>query len=146
MLSRRGMEVAAMHSDLTQDDRKIVLRKFENGQIPVLVATDILSRGIDVDGIRLVINYDMPGDAEDYIHRIGRTARADANGTALSFITRRDMRRLQAIERLMEKQVYVLTLPQGLERHEMAHSKKKKGKGGKKYSKKKKGKSGRKER
>jgi superfamily II DNA/RNA helicase len=146
-LSRRGMEVAAMHSDLTQDERKIVLRKFENGQIPVLVATDILSRGIDVDGIRLVINYDMPGDAEDYIHRIGRTARADANGTALSFITRRDMRRLQAVERLMEKQVYVLALPKDLERHEMAHSKNKKGRGrdkgnrGKKYDRKKKGRS-----
>lgn len=136
MLSRRGMEVAEMHSDLEQDERKIVLRKFENGQIPVLIATDILSRGIDVDGIRLVINYDMPGDAEDYIHRIGRTARADANGTAISFITKRDMRRLQAVERLMEKQVYVLALPKGLESHDLPdRGRGKKGRGKKNYSK-----------
>ncbi|MEM9887712.1 MAG: DEAD/DEAH box helicase [Bacteroidota bacterium] len=110
-LQKRGLDAAAMHSDLEQEERKIVLRKFEAGQLPILVATDILSRGIDVDGIGLVINYDMPGDPEDYIHRIGRTARADANGTAISFITRKDSRRLKAVERLMEKQVYTLTLP-----------------------------------
>lgn len=133
MLSRRGMEVAEMHSDLEQDERKIVLRKFENGQIPVLIATDILSRGIDVDGIRLVINYDMPSDAEDYIHRIGRTARADANGTAISFITKKDMRRLQAVERLMEKEVYVLTLPKNLERQELPDRGRNRGRGRSKH-------------
>ncbi|MEM0993054.1 MAG: DEAD/DEAH box helicase [Bacteroidota bacterium] len=113
-LQRRGLDVAAMHSDLEQEERKIVLRKFEAGQLPILVATDILSRGIDVDGIRLVINYDMPGDPEDYIHRIGRTARADASGTAISFVTRKDNRRLKAVEKLMEKKVYALALPKDI--------------------------------
>lgn len=113
-LTRKGLEVAEMHSDLKQEDRKQVLRKFENGQIQILVATDILSRGIDVDDIQLVINYDMPPDPEDYIHRIGRTARAESTGTAISFITRRDKQRLEKVERLMEKKVHILTLPKSI--------------------------------
>lgn len=113
-LTRKGLEVAEMHSDLKQEDRKQVLRKFENGQIQILVATDILSRGIDVDGIQLVINYDMPPDPEDYIHRIGRTARAESTGTAISFITRRDKQRLEKVERLMEKKVHILALPKSI--------------------------------
>ncbi len=113
-LFRKGLEVAEMHSDLKQEDRKQVLRKFENGQIQILVATDILSRGIDVDNIQLVINYDMPPDPEDYIHRIGRTARAESTGTAISFITRRDKQRLEKVERLMEKKVHVLALPKSI--------------------------------
>ncbi|MEL6718208.1 MAG: DEAD/DEAH box helicase [Bacteroidota bacterium] len=113
-LRMQGLDIEAMHSDLTQEERKIVLRKFESGNIPILVATDILSRGIDVDGIRLVINYDMPGDPEDYIHRIGRTARAEATGTAISFITRKEQYRLKKVEKLMEQKVHVLALPKAV--------------------------------
>lgn len=111
-LKRRGLDVEEMHSDLRQEERKQVLRKFENGQVQILVATDILSRGIDVDGIQLVINYDMPPDPEDYIHRIGRTARADAAGTAISFITRRNRHHLERVERLIERKIHALALPQ----------------------------------
>jgi len=111
-LKRKGLDVEEMHSDLRQEERKQVLRKFENGQVQILVATDILSRGIDVDGIELVINYDMPPDPEDYVHRIGRTARAAAAGTAVSFITRRNRHHLERVERLIERKIHVLALPQ----------------------------------
>lgn len=113
-LKRKGLQVEEMHSDLAQDERKRVLRQFESGQLQILVATDILSRGIDVDGIRLVVNYDMPPDPEDYIHRIGRTARAEATGTAISFVTRRDRNRLKKAEQLMERNVHILALPKSI--------------------------------
>lgn len=129
-LRMQGLDIEAMHSDLTQEDRKIVLRKFESGQIPILVATDILSRGIDVDGIRLVINYDMPGDPEDYIHRIGRTARAEATGTAISFITRKEQYRLKKVEKLMGQKVHVLALPKAVAESAPAPSKNRRSGGG----------------
>lgn len=110
-LKRLGLNAAEIHSDLEQSERQETLRQFQNGRYSILVATDILSRGIDVDGIVLVINYDMPNDPEDYIHRIGRTARADANGSAISFITKRDQRKLAKVEKLMKKKVYRLQLP-----------------------------------
>jgi len=121
-LKRQGLDISAMHSDLTQEERKMVLRKFESGKIQILVATDILSRGIDVDGIRLVINYDMPGDPEDYIHRIGRTARAEATGTAISFITRREQHRLTKVEKLMGQKVHILALPKAVAESEPERS------------------------
>ncbi|MEM6699550.1 MAG: DEAD/DEAH box helicase [Bacteroidota bacterium] len=128
-LRMQGLEIEAMHSDLTQEERKAVLRKFESGNIPILVATDILSRGIDVDGIRLVINYDMPGDPEDYIHRIGRTARAEATGTAISFITRKEQYRLTKVEKLMGQKVHVLALPKAVAESEPVPSKSRKSSG-----------------
>ncbi|MBO9570744.1 MAG: DEAD/DEAH box helicase [Chitinophagaceae bacterium] len=105
-----GMNVASIHSDLTQDQRNEVLRNFKNKKLQILVATDILSRGIDIDSIELVINYDVPGDAEDYIHRVGRTARAEATGVALTFINPSDQRKFRNIEQLIGSEVKKLPL------------------------------------
>ena len=80
------LNVAAMHSDLEQEQREAVMLDFKNGKTDILVATDIVARGIDIDDIGLVINYDVPHDPEDYIHRIGRTARANADGVAITFV------------------------------------------------------------
>ena len=90
ILNKLDYNVAAIHSDLEQPEREEVLRKFKTKQLQILVATDILSRGIDVEGIELVINYDIPNDPEDYVHRIGRTARADASGAAFTFVEPQD--------------------------------------------------------
>ena len=113
-LQKLRFNVAAIHSDLEQDQRNEVLRQFKNRKLPILVATDILSRGIDIDSIEIVINYDVPGDAEDYIHRVGRTARAEATGIALTFINPADQRKFKNIEDLIGEEVRKLTLPTGL--------------------------------
>ena len=86
-LRRLGLNVGEMHSDLSQAERDDIMHKFRNGHINILVATDIVSRGIDIDDIDLVINFDVPQDPEDYVHRIGRTARAGAEGCAITFST-----------------------------------------------------------
>jgi ATP-dependent RNA helicase RhlE len=106
------MNTAAIHSDLTQDQRNDVLRNFKNRKVQILVATDILSRGIDIDSIELVINFDVPGDAEDYIHRVGRTARAESTGVALTFISPADRRKFKNIEELIGSEVKKLVIPQ----------------------------------
>ena len=111
-LSRKYDKVADVSSDLEQDEREERLRKFRSGAIQVVVATDVLSRGIHIDGIDLVINFDVPGDAEDYVHRIGRTARAAAEGEAITLINRDDKRKFKAIEQLMEMKVERLETPQ----------------------------------
>ena len=103
-----------MHSDLTQQERNEVMYRFKAGQTDVLVATDIVARGIDIDDIRMVINYDVPGDTEDYVHRIGRTARADRDGEAITFISEDDIYRFQSIEHFLGKEVEKLPLPEGL--------------------------------
>ncbi len=113
-LKRRGLNVGDIHSDLTQQERENQLMSFKNGTLPIVVATDVLSRGIDIRGIDLVINFDVPQDAEDYVHRIGRTARADASGIALTFISRKDRRRFQRIEDLIEMKVRRIPLPPDL--------------------------------
>jgi ATP-dependent RNA helicase RhlE len=113
-LRRIGLHAKAIHSDLEQDEREEILREFKNKQLPILVGTDVLSRGIDVDGISLVVNYDVPPDPEDYIHRIGRTARAESKGTAITFINEKDQRRFQSIEKLIGKIIPKLALPAGL--------------------------------
>jgi ATP-dependent RNA helicase RhlE len=113
-LSRQRIKVKAFHSDLEQAEREQIMSEFKSGKLNVLVGTDILSRGIDVEGIDLVINYDVPGDAEDYIHRIGRTARAAAEGTAITFINTKDQQRFHKIEKLMEREVPKLSLPEQL--------------------------------
>src|SRR5690606_21791656 len=92
-LRRMGLAVQPFHSDLSQDEREQILLRFRNKQLPILIGTDVLSRGIDVEGIDLVVNYDVPPDPEDYIHRIGRTARAEKTGTAVTFVNQRDFRR-----------------------------------------------------
>ena len=108
-LKRSRIPADEIHSDLEQDKREEVLSRFRNRTLPVLVATDILSRGIDIDNIGLVINYDVPHDGEDYVHRIGRTARAEADGTAYTLISPKEQRKFGAIEKLIEKEV-----PKGL--------------------------------
>ncbi len=109
-----GLPVRAFHSDLEQAEREEILRGFKNKQITILIGTDVLSRGIDVEGISLVINYDVPPDPEDYVHRVGRTARAETTGTAVTFINSRDQRKFQAIERLIGYAVTKLPLPEEL--------------------------------
>lgn len=104
-LRKMGMDAQAFHSDLKQDEREALLLRFKNSQVSILIGTDVLSRGIDVEGIDLVVNFDVPPDPEDYIHRIGRTARAERTGTALTFVNKRDLRRFKAIEDLMERPV-----------------------------------------
>ena len=103
-----------MHSDLSQAERDEAMFRFKAGQTDVLVATDIVARGIDIDDIRLVINYDVPTDSEDYVHRIGRTARADRDGEAITFISDTDIYRFQSIEHFLGKEVEKLALPEGL--------------------------------
>ena len=113
-LKRMHINCTQMHSDLTQQERNEVMYDFKAGKKDVLVATDIVARGIDIDDIQMVINYDVPHDAEDYVHRIGRTARADRDGTAITFVSDKDMYYFQQIESFLEKSVEKLTLPEGL--------------------------------
>lgn len=110
-LSRAGLSVKAFHSDLEQAEREAVMTQFKNRQLQILIGTDILARGIDVEGIGLVVNYDTPHDAEDYIHRIGRTARAETTGTAVTFINEKDQRRFQRIEKLIGREIPKLPVP-----------------------------------
>ncbi|MBC7686729.1 MAG: DEAD/DEAH box helicase [Aquabacterium sp.] len=111
-LKRTNLPVDEIHSDLEQDKREEVLMHFKSGRIQVLVATDILSRGIDIDNIGLVLNYDVPHDGEDYVHRIGRTARAAAEGTAITFISVKEQRKFAVIEKLLGKQVTKAEVPE----------------------------------
>ena len=116
-LRKKGFQVAAMHSDLEQRDRDEVMNAFRAGRTNVIVATDIVSRGIDISGIALVINYDMPHDLEDYVHRIGRTARADHDGESLTLVNcddRRDLRKLTALEKFIDKKMERIAVPDEL--------------------------------
>jgi ATP-dependent RNA helicase RhlE len=110
-LYRSGLSIKAFHSDLEQSEREEIMRAFKNKELQMLIGTDILSRGIDVDGISLVVNFDVPPDPEDYIHRIGRTARAETTGTAITFINDRDQRKFYDIENLIGKDIPKLLLP-----------------------------------
>jgi superfamily II DNA/RNA helicase len=109
-----GLKAAAFHSDLEQKDREAIMLDFKNSKLDVLIGTDVLSRGIDVTGIDLVINYDAPQDPEDYIHRIGRTARAETTGTAITLVNNKDKRKLANIEKLIERQIDRMPLPENL--------------------------------
>lgn len=104
-LKRSGLSIEEIHSDLNQVMREQVLLDFKNRKTKILVATDILSRGIDIEDIQLVINFDVPNDVEDYIHRIGRTARAETDGIAYTLVSEKEQNRFLAIEELMEKTV-----------------------------------------
>ncbi len=110
-LKRAGFNVEEIHSDLEQSVRENVLSAFASGRVPLLIATDIISRGIDIDTIDLVVNWDVPGDGEDYVHRIGRTARAEADGTAYTLVSEEDQRKLGDIERLLEKEIEKAPIP-----------------------------------
>ena len=113
-LQRKHINCGEMHSDLDQAMRDEVMFKFKSGQFDVLVATDIVARGIDIDDISMVINYDVPHDAEDYVHRIGRTARAAREGSAITFVSDDDIYYFQQIEKFLGKQVDKTPLPEGL--------------------------------
>ena len=113
-LKRAKFNVAEIHSDLEQSEREELLQGFKSGRIPVMVATDVLSRGIDIDTIDVVVNYDVPHDGEDYVHRIGRTARAEKDGKAFTFITDKEIGRFARIEQLLGKEVEKLPLPESL--------------------------------
>lgn len=114
VLRNLGLKAEAFHSDLGQKEREGILLKFKNRQLPIIIGTDVLSRGIDVEGIDLVVNFDVPHDAEDYVHRIGRTARAATKGTAITLVNNKDKRKLASIEKLIEKQIDRIPLPEHL--------------------------------
>lgn len=110
-LKKMNIKVAEMHSDLEQNERDEVMLKFKAGHINVVVATDIISRGIDIDNIEVIINFDVPREAEDYIHRVGRTARADREGSAYTFISDKERDKFRSIEKLLGKEVEKLSVP-----------------------------------
>jgi ATP-dependent RNA helicase RhlE len=112
-LSRAGIVAKSFHSDLDQAEREVLMQGFKSRRIPILIGTDVLSRGIDVEGIELVVNYDVPPDPEDYVHRIGRTARAERTGTAITFINDQDQSRFARIESLIGREIEKLPLPEG---------------------------------
>ena len=113
-LKRNKINAAEIHSDLQQTEREDTLMHYKSGRVPILVATDILSRGIDIDNIDLVINFDVPHDGEDYVHRIGRTARAEAEGTAYTLVSVKEQRKFMSIERLIGKDVDKIKIPENL--------------------------------
>lgn len=111
-LKRSKFSIGEIHSDLEQDTREQVLQDFRNKKLKILVATDILSRGIDIEEIDLVINYDVPNDGEDYVHRIGRTARAASTGTAYTFVTEAEQQKFSQIENLLGSPVTKAMVPE----------------------------------
>jgi len=113
-LKSMKLNVGEMHSDLEQAQREAVMHEFKAGRINILVATDIVARGIDIDDIRLVINFDVPHDSEDYVHRIGRTARANNDGVALTFINEKEQSKFKRIESFLEKEIYKIPIPKEL--------------------------------
>jgi superfamily II DNA/RNA helicase len=106
-----GFKADGMLSDLDQKEREEVMLRFKNRETQILVATDIVSRGIDIDGIDLVMNYDVPRDPEDYVHRIGRTARAQSSGVAITLISDLDQHNFKKIEELIEREIIKIPLP-----------------------------------
>ena len=130
LMKKKGYNAEAMHSDLDQKERDVVMRDFKNRRVNILVATDIVSRGIDIDDIQFVINYDVPRDPEDYVHRIGRTARANRTGEAATLVTQKDYPHLRKIEALIEKEIDKPELPEGCgEKPNMTMPQKKNGHG-----------------
>ncbi len=113
-LIKMDINSGEMHSDLTQAERDDVMYKFKSGLIDVLVATDIVARGIDIDDIAMVINYDVPRDVEDYIHRIGRTARAERDGVAITLVAEEDIYYFKQIEAFLEKEIQKNPMPEGM--------------------------------
>ncbi len=110
-LKKDGHSIKSLHSGREQSERQERLREFKAGNLKILVATDVLSRGIDIQGLSHVMNFDMPNDAADYVHRIGRTARADSKGTAISFVNEEDQLKMMNVEELIEKNLDKLDTP-----------------------------------
>lgn len=113
-LRAKGFKASGISSDLEQKEREEVLRKFAARRIQIIVGTDVIARGIDIKDVSLVVNFDVPRDAEDYVHRVGRTARADTTGVALTLITQREQRKFQQIEELIDREIPKLALPPSL--------------------------------
>ncbi|MCR2030270.1 DEAD/DEAH box helicase [Alistipes timonensis] len=113
-LKRMKLDVAAMHSDLEQVQREEVMLNFKNNKVKILVATDIVARGIDIEDIGLIVNYDVPHDPEDYIHRIGRTARAAATGSAITFVNEEEQGKFHQIEKFIERDIRKAELPESV--------------------------------
>lgn len=113
-LKQMKLNVGEMHSDLEQAQREEVMYEFKAGRINILVATDIVARGIDIDDIRLVINYDVPHDSEDYVHRIGRTARANNDGVAITFVSEKEQGNFKNIEKFLDRDIYKIPVPEEL--------------------------------
>ena len=113
-LLKLNLNVGEMHSDLEQSQRDQIMHEFKSGRINILVATDIVSRGIDIDDIRLVINYDVPHDSEDYVHRIGRTARANNDGCSITFVNEKEQTKFKNIEDFIDKSIYKIPVPEEL--------------------------------
>ena len=137
-LKRMKLNVAAMHSDLEQAQREEVMLAFKNNRVNILVATDIVARGIDIEDIGLVINYDVPHDPEDHIHRIGRTARADATGSAITFVNEEEQGKFHQIEKFIERDIRKAELPASVgegPKYEPEESRKRGGRGGRSRSK-----------
>lgn len=114
-LLRKDFEVEAFHSDLEQGEREQIMSRFKNRQLKILIGTDIISRGIDVVGIELVVNFDTPNDPEDYVHRVGRTARADSKGEAITFVSDKDAYKYFRIEQLIGLEIEKCALPEGFD-------------------------------
>ena len=112
-LSKAGLKVTSIHGDRTQKEREEALNNFRSGKYNIVVATDVLSRGIDIADVSHIVNYDVPSELDDYIHRIGRTARADAKGDAITFVCKRDERKFQIIEKTMKNKLDFRDLPDG---------------------------------
>ena len=113
-LKKRGYNVGEMHSDLDQSERDEIMFQYKSRKIDIIVATDILARGIDIDDIRIVINYDVPRDCDDYIHRVGRTARANTKGRAITFVSEEEQSYFKRIEDFMEQEVTKVPVPEAL--------------------------------
>ncbi|GGZ17495.1 RNA helicase [Echinicola pacifica] len=131
---RKKFQIEAFHSDLDQMEREKIMSEFKNKSLKILIGTDIISRGIDVEGIELVVNYDTPGDAEDYVHRVGRTARADKKGEAITFVNDKDLHKLHKIQSLIGIEIERVPLPEGISPGPEYKETAPKGKGGGKSS------------
>ncbi len=111
LLKKEGIKAQSIHGDRSQDERNKALNAFKNGEVPVIVATDVLARGIDIKGVSIIINYDVPNNTDDYIHRIGRTGRYDKSGIAITFVTRRDNRTFQEIMKIKGNSIKKINVP-----------------------------------
>ncbi|HKL14889.1 MAG TPA: DEAD/DEAH box helicase [Balneolaceae bacterium] len=112
LLKREGIKAASIHGDRSQEERNKALQAFKNGQVPVIVATDVLSRGIDIKEVSMIINYDVPNNTDDYVHRIGRTGRYDKSGIAVTFVSKRDSGTFSQIEKIKGNSIKTISLPQ----------------------------------
>jgi ATP-dependent RNA helicase RhlE len=115
LLKKEGIKAGSIHGDRSQEERNKALNAFKNGQIPVIVATNVIARGIDIKDVSMIINYDVPRSSDDYIHRIGRTGRYDKSGIAVTFVTRRDKRAFGEIDRIKDNKIKKISLPESFD-------------------------------